>query len=93
LIESILNPSAKIAQGFETQWFKAAGGDVLEGFVTRDAGDEIELRDANGKTVVLKKDQVKARGTRVKSVMPEGLLGNLAPGEAASLIAYLESLR
>jgi putative heme-binding domain-containing protein len=93
LIESILNPSAKIAQGFETQWFKAAGGDVLEGFVTRDAGDEIELRDANGKTVVLKKDQIKARGTRVKSVMPEGLLGNLAPAEAASLIAYLESLR
>jgi putative heme-binding domain-containing protein len=93
LIESILNPSAKIAQGFETQWFKSAGGDVLEGFVTRDSGDEIELRDANGKTAVLKKDQLRARGTRVKSVMPEGLLSNLAPAEAASLITYLESLK
>jgi hypothetical protein len=25
IVESILTPSAKIAQGFETQWFKAAG--------------------------------------------------------------------
>ena len=93
LVESVLKPSAKIAQGFETQWFRIPGGDVLEGFVTRDAGDEIELRDANGKTVVLKKAQVKSRGTRTKSVMPEGLLSNLSPAEAASLIAYLESLK
>jgi len=92
LVESVLNPSAKIAQGFETQWFKTRD-DVIEGFVTRDAGEEIELRDANGKTIVLQKSQVKTRGKRDKSVMPEGLLSNLAPGEAASLIAYLESLK
>ncbi|MEA2711544.1 MAG: hypothetical protein QOF78_4145 [Phycisphaerales bacterium] len=92
IFESLVKPSAKIAQGFETQWFKMKD-DVLEGFVTRDAADEIELRDANGKTIVLKKAQVKARGTREKSVMPEGLLSNLPPADAANLVAYLESLK
>jgi putative heme-binding domain-containing protein len=93
IIESILTPSAKIAQGFETQWFKVAGGDVIEGFVTRDGGEAIELRDANGKTIVLKKAAIKTRGKRDKSVMPEGLLANLAPDDAANLVAYLESLK
>jgi len=93
IVESVLKPSAKIAQGFETQWFKISGGDVIEGFVTRDGGEEIELRDANGKTILLKKDQVKGRGKRDKSVMPEGLLNNLGPGDAANLVAYLESLK
>ena len=41
---------------------------------------------------MLTKAQIKARGTRVKSVMPEGLISNLGPAEAASLLAYLESL-
>ena len=36
LCESILKPSAKISQGFETQWFKDADGEIDEGFVTRD---------------------------------------------------------
>ena len=92
LFESIHKPSARIAQGFETQWFKTRG-DVLEGFVTREAGEEIEIRDVNGKTILLKKPDVKARGTRQKSVMPEELVANLSPTDVASLIAFLESLK
>jgi putative heme-binding domain-containing protein len=92
LLESILKPSAKIAQGFETQWFKTKG-DVVEGFVTREAGDEIELRNVTGKSIVLKADQVKSRGKREISVMPEGLAAKLSPSELASIIRYLESLK
>jgi putative heme-binding domain-containing protein len=91
LCESVLKPSAKIAQGFETQWFKVKG-DVVEGFVTREAGEEIEFRDVRGNTTVLKKDAVKARGTRNTSVMPEELAAKLTAEELASLLTYLESL-
>jgi putative heme-binding domain-containing protein len=93
LCESVLKPSAKIAQGFETQWFKTKGGEVLEGFVTREAGDEIEFRNATGVSAVLRKQDVDRRGKRDTSVMPEGLVGNLTPQEFAGLLAYLESLK
>ena len=50
LCESILKPSAKIAQGFETQWFKTNDGDVLIGFcVSREQrGSGSPHRDGTG---------------------------------------------
>jgi putative heme-binding domain-containing protein len=93
LCESILKPSAKISQGFETQWFKTNDGDQQEGFVTRESGDEIELRNGAGIALVLKKSDVKSRGKRDISIMPEGLATKLTPQELASLVAYLESLK
>ena len=91
LCESILKPSAKIAQGFETQSFKTADGEVIDGFVTRESGEEVEVRNATGTAIVLKKVNIKARARRDFSIMPEGLVVKLTPEELASLIAYLES--
>ncbi len=95
LYESILKPNAKIAQGFETQWFRtaASGNEPLDGFVTRESGEEIELRNLTGTATVLRKDQVKSRGKREISMMPIGLVEPLSPHELASLIAYMESLK
>jgi putative heme-binding domain-containing protein len=45
LTESILKPSAKIAQGFESQWFKLRNGEQIEGFVTREGGDSLDVRN------------------------------------------------
>ena len=92
LCESIMKPSAKIAQGFETQFFKTKDGDVIEGFVVREAGDEVEVRNVAGVNTVVKKSDIKGRGKRDVSVMPEGLVAKLTPHDLASLIAYLESL-
>ena len=91
LAESILKPSAKIAQGFETQYFKTAD-DVVEGFVTRESGDEVEFRNVTGATAVLKKQDIQSRGKRDISVMPEGLAAKLTPQELSHLLAYLQSL-
>jgi putative heme-binding domain-containing protein len=91
LAESVLKPSAKIAQGFETQYFKTQD-DVLEGFVTRESGEEVEFRNAAGMTTVLKKQDIKSRGKREISVMPEGLVAKLTPQELSHLLAYLQSL-
>jgi putative heme-binding domain-containing protein len=93
LCESIMKPSAKIAQGFETQYFAVKGGDVLEGFVTRESGDEIELRNVAGIVTVIKTKDIKKRGKRDISVMPEGLVEKLTPQELASIIAYLNTLK
>jgi putative heme-binding domain-containing protein len=93
LCESILKPSAKIAQGFETQWFKDKEDEDYEGFVTRDAGDELDIRNILGVTITLKKADIKERGKREISVMPEALVAKLTPQELGSILAYLESLK
>lgn len=92
LLESILKPSAKIAQGFETTFFALNSGKTVDGFVVREAGDEVELRTSAGISMVLKKSDIDERGRREISAMPEGLADNLTISELASLVAYLESL-
>jgi putative heme-binding domain-containing protein len=92
LIESILKPSAKIAQGFETQVFVLTSGLVLEGFVVREAGNEIEIRNLQGVATVIPRADIDERSRRDISVMPNGLADNLTVRDLASLLAYLESL-
>jgi putative heme-binding domain-containing protein len=92
LVEAVLKPNAKIAQGFETQVFQKTDGVIETGFVTRESGDEVELRNANGAVLVIKKEDIEARKKAEQSVMPEGLVNNITPAELASLIAYLEQL-
>jgi putative heme-binding domain-containing protein len=92
LCESILKPGAKIAQGFETQWFKMKGDEEVEGFVTREGGDDLDLRNIAGVTTTLTKKDIAERGKRDTSMMPTGLVDKLPPEDLAALLAYLESL-
>ena len=93
LIESILKPSAKIAQGFETQLITLTNGKQVTGFVVREAGTEVELRDATGAQLVIKKTNIEEREKTKVSVMPEGLLDKESMEDLAALLAYLESLK
>ena len=93
LVESILKPSARIAQGFETQKIATSKGQTIEGFVVREAGDEVELRNSAGNVVLIPKGEIEERGKSDISVMPQGLLDPLTPHDLASLLAYLESIK
>ncbi len=93
LIESILKPSAKIAQGFESQFFVTDAGKVHDGFVVRESGDEIELRNVAGLATILKKTEIDERGKRDVSIMPLGLTDKLNVEQLAAMLAYLESLK
>lgn len=93
LAESVLKPSAKIAQGFEAQWFQTSDGLTLEGFVVRESGEEVEIRNQQGAAAVISKSEIEERGKRDISIMPNGLVDKLTAEEFASLLAYLESLK
>ena len=93
LTESILKPNAKIAQGFETVWVKTKKGDQVEGFVTREGGDSVDVRNIAGQVVTIEKGDIAERGKRDTSIMPEGLLNAFSPADLANLLAYLESLK
>ena len=93
LIESIVKPSAKIAQGFESQYFVTHEGKVFDGFVVRESGDEIEFRNVAGLATTLKKIDIDERGKREASIMPNGLVDKLNPVQLAAILAYLDSLK
>ena len=93
LIESILKPSAKIAQGFETQRIALNDGRTIEGFVVREAGDEVELRNSTGAVVLVPKTDIEERAKGELSVMPQGLMDPLTAHDLASILAYFESIK
>jgi putative heme-binding domain-containing protein len=93
LTESILKPNAKMAQGFESAWIKTKKGEQFEGFVTREGGDNLDLRNIAGQTMLIEKADIAERGHREQSMMPEGLLNPFTPAELANLLAWLESLK
>ncbi|MBI3856714.1 MAG: c-type cytochrome [Planctomycetes bacterium] len=93
LIESILKPNAKIAQGFTTHWFETKEEDRYEGFIVRESGDEVEIRNILGVATVLPLKTVAKRGKLETSIMPTGLVEPLSVAEFASLLSYLESLK
>jgi putative heme-binding domain-containing protein len=92
LLESILTPSAKIAQGFDTYGFVTTEGKIVSGFVATESAEDVEVRQASGVPLVLLKTEIDERVKQKKSMMPEGLVNNLTPAQLADLLAYLRSL-
>jgi len=93
LIESILKPSAKIAQGFDTQVFQTTQGKIYTGFVTSEGAEEVHIRQANGVSVTLPRADVEERTKQEQSMMPAGLVDDLTPEQFADLLAWLEALK
>ncbi len=93
LLESILKPSAKIAQGFDTYGFVTTEGKIVSGFVATESAEDVEVRQATGVPLVLVKTDIEERVKQKKSMMPEGLVNNLTSSQLADLLAYLQSLK
>ncbi len=92
LVESVLKPSAKIAQGFETYRFEMVDGKVINGFVVSERAKSVLIREADGRQRELKLAEIESRTIQKQSMMPEGVANNLTPEQLADLIAYLQSL-
>lgn len=93
LIESIVQPNKKIAQGFDTWAIAMQDGKVFTGFVVLESAETVTLRDATGVSHELIQDQIEDRVKQEISMMPMGIVGNLSPEQLSDLIAWLESLR
>jgi putative heme-binding domain-containing protein len=92
LVESILKPSAKIAQGYEAYTFAMADGRVFTGFVVNEGPAVVRIRESSSALRELKRADIEARRRQEPSAMPEGIAGTLTPEQLADLVAYLQSL-
>jgi len=93
LIESILDPNAVVAQGFQTTLLTTADGKTHMGFIVNEADGLIDIRNIAGQSTQLKRGDVKSEQTLPQSMMPPGLGGPLTLEQFNSLIDYLGSLQ
>ena len=90
LLEQIVEPSKTIAEGFVGYTVRTADGDAFSGLKVSQDDKEIVLRDATGELVHIALAQVKGGVVpQAGSIMPEGLLDNLEPQQAADLLAFV----
>ena len=93
IAESILRPSAIMAQGFVTKWFKMKDGTTIEGFITGFDGPAFEVRNVSGMTQKVDKSLIVESGDRDTSMMPPGLVNNMSLNDFNALLDYLQSLK
>ncbi len=93
LIESLLEPSRQIVEGYRSTIIQTDAGKVLSGVVKTQDEKQITLIDANGKTHTIARVEIEESLESPVSIMPEGLAKELSVSEFTDLIAYLESLR
>jgi len=89
IAESILKPSASIAQGFATVHIITNDGKSFMGFAVSESADKIVLRDITGTLYPINTKDIKKREQLETSMMPVGMANALSYEEFASLITYL----
>lgn len=93
LIESLLEPSRQIVEGYRSSIITTMSGRTVTGIVKQASGDRITLADAEGQEHVIRREEIDERHESDISLMPLGLADELTPAEFTDLIAYLETLR
>jgi len=93
LIESILDPNAKIDPKFVTTNIETNDGGAFTGFVAAETDDSLTLKIAGGVSQDFKKAAIKKRDAIMQSSMPEGLAAAMSPGEFLDLVEFLASLK
>jgi len=93
IIRSVLEPSSRIATGYQPVLISMKDGKVITGLVRSESETEIELVDQDLKVTRIAKSQVEERRIGDVSLMPTNLVETLTPIEFADLISYLQSLK
>jgi putative membrane-bound dehydrogenase-like protein len=88
LLDTILNPSAAIAFGFDAWVFQTKGGEVYSGILLSD-GEEILLKESTGEVRTLRADRVAFRKQQQSSIMPDNVALGLTVQELADVAAFL----
>ncbi len=93
IIRSVLEPSARIATGYQPVLIAKTDGKVLTGLLKSETETDLELIDADARVTRVRKTEIDERRLGDVSFMPTGLVDTLSKEEFADLIAFLASLR
>lgn len=89
LLEHLVEPSKQIEPAYAGYLIETTDGELYSGILVSQTADEIVIKDATAEQIRLSPRSVKSRSQQKMSAMPEGLLQNMTPLEAADLVEFL----
>jgi len=92
LVESLLEPSKKIKEGYHTAFVTLKNGNSVAGAIAREDKTELVIRDAAGTEQRLAKADIASNQISPVSLMPPGLTAALREDEFVDLVAFLSHL-
>lgn len=93
IYESILDPSAGIAFGYEAWDIELKNGDDAVGLIVSETSDELALKAVGGLVTRYKKADIARRTKQKLSIMPAGLEQTMSKDDLVDLVEYLSSLK
>jgi putative heme-binding domain-containing protein len=93
LIRSVLEPSIRLATGYQPVLVAKEDGTVLTGLIRAETDAALDLVDSDAKTTRVPKAEIQERRIGDVSIMPAGLCDSLSVEQFADLIAYLATLK
>ncbi len=91
LLVSMVDPSVNVRKEYLSHVAQTTDGRVLTGIVIEETDAELTLLDANNQRQRLAKSDLELLQPAEVSLMPEGLLEKLTPGQLRDLFSYLQS--
>lgn len=92
ILDSLLNPSAKIKEGYHTSTFALENGKILSGILVRDGDSEVVLRNAENQLIIIPKNEIDEQAMSPTSLMPADLTAKLNHNQLLDLLVFLSSL-
>jgi putative membrane-bound dehydrogenase-like protein len=91
ILESIVDPSKEIKEGFQTYRLTTADEQVHTGLKIRDDESEVVIRDANGRDTRVAKADIDSLGPSKVSLMPDNVVAQITYEQFIDLLAFLKS--
>ncbi len=91
LLESILEPSKEIKEGFQTYRLTTTGEQVITGLRIKEDAKEVVIRDANGRDTRVAKEDVESLNPTKVSLMPDNVVAQITYEQFIDLLAFLKS--
>ena len=92
LIESLLEPSKKIKEGYHTNLVTLKNGDSFAGGILSETANELVIRDLTGKNNQIAKVDIGSQIISPVSLMPVGLTTQLREDEFVDLVRFMNEL-
>ncbi|PHN01299.1 PVC-type heme-binding CxxCH protein [Flavilitoribacter nigricans] len=92
ILESILNPSSDIKQGYETVLLTKTDGEIISGLLHRKTNNATLIRLPSNQIIEVPAAEIAQIDVSPVSLMPPGLTRNLHRDELKDLLAFLISL-
>jgi putative heme-binding domain-containing protein len=91
LVESVVNPGAKIKEGYHSLMIETKDGKSIMGQLVRSSGGTSVIRDGAGTEITIA-DEMISKKTGGGSLMPGNLINSLTPQQTDDLFSFLSNL-